>query len=436
MLESKVRDLRILISAFSCTPGKGSEPGVGWNVATQLAKYCQVWVLTRSRNRPAVEAELKLHPRDTLHFLYFEIPFLSAYAAGKTIITQVYYYLWHLVIYFAVARHYNRRIHFDLCHHITWSRYWMPNLISLLPIPFIWGPLGGGDSTPRHFWSGLGWRGRWHERFRNFVRWLAEHDPFLRMTAKKAVIGLSVTQATSSRLSILGVKRVEFSPHHVGINQTEFDYLSTLQHPESVGIRFISLGRMLPWKGLHLGLQAFALAQLKDAEFFLVGDGPDRRRLENLAQRLGILASVKFHEGLSRDKAWQLLEQCHVLIHPCLRGLTTTACLEAMAAGRPVISLNIGHDKHPVFSEQTGFRVDARSSDQAINCMAKAMVTLAQNSSLRDRMGKAARELVASYYLWDGNGHFLCDYYAKCIDKFESASRAVSSLSNPMEDAR
>ena len=116
----------------------------------------------------------------------------------------------------------------------------MPNLISLLPIPFIWGPLGGGDSTPRHFWEGMGWRGRWQENFRNFARWLAEHDPFVRITARKAVIGLSGTQATSSRLRYLGVERVESFPYHVAINQREFDFLSTLQGPDCAGIRFIS----------------------------------------------------------------------------------------------------------------------------------------------------------------------------------------------------
>jgi hypothetical protein len=38
--------MKILISAYSCEPGMGSEPGVGWNIAREVAKYHEVWVLT------------------------------------------------------------------------------------------------------------------------------------------------------------------------------------------------------------------------------------------------------------------------------------------------------------------------------------------------------------------------------------------------------
>ena len=71
---------------------------------------------------------------------------------------------------------------------------------------------------------------------------------------------------------------------------------------------------------------------------------------------------------------------------------------------------------------ETGFRIDAGTSDQVVHHMAKAMVKLAQNASLRERLGKAAREIVASCYLWNENKNLFCEYYAKCIQNFENAS--------------
>jgi hypothetical protein len=47
--------VKILISAFSCAPGRGSEPGLGWEVAAASARNNDVWVLLDAHNRPWIE---------------------------------------------------------------------------------------------------------------------------------------------------------------------------------------------------------------------------------------------------------------------------------------------------------------------------------------------------------------------------------------------
>jgi hypothetical protein len=64
----------VLLSAYACEPGKGSEPGIGWNLARHLAEHHEVWVLTRTNNRPAIEAELARNPVPGLHFVYHDLP--------------------------------------------------------------------------------------------------------------------------------------------------------------------------------------------------------------------------------------------------------------------------------------------------------------------------------------------------------------------------
>lgn len=421
--------LKILVSAFSCLPDRGSESGVGWNIVEQLSKKHQVWVITQSRFRSRIEAKLSHRPSPSLHFIYFQLPLIPRYTSVEGIFTNVYYYLWHIAVYFAARGHY-QKINFDVCHHVTWGRYWMPNLLSLLPVPFVWGPIGGGESAPKVFWRGFGWKGRWQERLRTFARMLGAHDPLLRLTAKNTAIGLSTTRATMLTLKHLGVDRVEYFPCHVGVNQKEFEYLSNLKHPSDNTIRFISLGRLVPWKGIHLGLQAFALAKLKGAEFFVVGDGEDRKRLEALADQLNISESVRFFSGVSRVEAWHQLEQCHILVHSSLRGSTTTACLEAMAAGRAVIAINSGHGAHAIPTQQTGIMVNATSPLLTINDTAAAMVRLASDHALRERMGRAASQLVASTYLWEKSTKVLSDYYRKCIRDSGKVPGGPDFLSN------
>ena len=63
----KIKRLRVLISAYACEPGKGSEPGVGWNFSKEMAKHHDLWVLTRLNNREIIENELLENPTEELH---------------------------------------------------------------------------------------------------------------------------------------------------------------------------------------------------------------------------------------------------------------------------------------------------------------------------------------------------------------------------------
>ena len=64
---------KILLVAFSCQPGKGSEPGVGWNWAVQAAKTQDVWVLTRSKMKKYVEPAIPEELKDSLHLSLIHI---------------------------------------------------------------------------------------------------------------------------------------------------------------------------------------------------------------------------------------------------------------------------------------------------------------------------------------------------------------------------
>ena len=65
---------RVLISAYACEPQRGSEPGVGWHWAVEAARHHDVWVLTRSAFRDAIERETARRPVPGLRFAYFDLP--------------------------------------------------------------------------------------------------------------------------------------------------------------------------------------------------------------------------------------------------------------------------------------------------------------------------------------------------------------------------
>ncbi len=411
-----MKPLKILLSAYACRPDKGSEPSVGWNVARELVKDHEVWVLTRTNNNPAIEAELQRHPLPNLHFVYCDLPKWVRWWKKDSWEVHLHNSLWQIEAH-ATALKLHRDIGFDLVHHVTYGRYCTPSFLAFLPIPFIWGPVGGGESAPPLFWQDFGFRGRMYERLRDLSRWLGERDPLLRITVQHCAAVIATTSETSTRLKMLGVKKIEMIAGQTGINQEELEQLKMLSIRSSEQpIRFLSLGRLLHWKGFHLGIRAFAKAQLQGAEYWIVGEGPQRKNLERLAQDLKISDRVRFFGEVPREKALSILGNCDVLVHPSLHDFSPTVCLEAMAAGRPIICLDLGGPSVQV-TEETGVKIQAHDPQQAVKDMAITMESLAHNGQMRISMGQAGQKRVYEFYRWETKGQFFSQLYEQVMEQ-------------------
>lgn len=406
-----MKQRKVLVSSYACEPGRGSEPGVGWNWVRQIARFAdQVWVITRANNRDVIEKVLEEEPVPNVHRVYFDLPRWARFWKRGQRGLHLYYYLWQVGVYL-LARRLHREVGFELVHHVTFGNYWMPSFLALLPVPFVWGPVGGGESAPRAFYPTFSLRGRLYERVRSFARRLGELDPFTKMTARRSSVTLSKAQETAERLIRLGARRVSVLPE-VALPGEEIAHLSGVPLRQGNPFRLLSLGRLLHWKGFHLGLMAFArlVREFPQSEYWLVGDGPGRRNLERLAQKLGVTNNVRFWGALPRSEALKKLAECDVLVHPSLHDSGGWVCIEAMAAGRPVVCLDLGGPALQVTLE-TGFKVPPRTPEQAVAEMAEAMLKLATGEALRRRMGEAARRRVREEFSWERRGDEVAEIY-------------------------
>lgn len=407
-----VSRLKVLVSAYACEPGFGSEPGIGWNIVRGLCEHDDVWVITRASNCPRIEGELARNPVPNLHFIYYDLPrwvrFWKRGARG----VQLYYYFWQLGIY-RVARDLHRQIGFDLTHHVTLGRYWSPSFLSRLPVPFVWGPIGGGESAPRSFWSDFSWKGKLFETLRSWARWLGEHDPFVRSTARNCAVALATTEETAARLGRLGVPSVEVFCQ-VSLPSEELVALKEAERPYEETVRFVSIGRLLHWKGVHLGLRAFAQAGLTNAEYWIIGDGPERMHLETLARQLGLQHRVRFLGSIARSAVLAVVRKCHVLVHPSLHDSGGWVCLEAMAASLPVVCLDLGGPA-TIVADGTGIKVPAITPGQAVDGLAQALRQLGQDSALRRRMGDNAWHAVVTGYRWEPRTELLSQIHHRVV---------------------
>jgi glycosyltransferase involved in cell wall biosynthesis len=169
---------------------------------------------------------------------------------------------------------------------------------------------------------------------------------------------------------------------------------------ETADRRFVlTVGRMSRgdrYKGIETLLAAFAARQpdLGDLELLVAGDGDDRPRLEDLARRTKAADRIRFAGAVSDVELARLYQSCEFFALPSGKEGFGLVFLEAMAAAKPVIAAYATAVPEVVIDGETGFLVPFGDE----GAIASAMVRLARDKALRDRLGRRGRERVRDLF--------------------------------------
>jgi glycosyltransferase involved in cell wall biosynthesis len=395
-----------------------------------LSQGHEVWaVIEQSEYQEETLTYLANHPMPGFQPVFFQLPRLVVkWVRGPGMSHSVYYHLWqHKLLRVAAKLH--RQVGFDLAHHVTFGRYWSPCGVRNLGVPFVWGPVGAAESAPPSFLSELPQRERVFELIRDNVRTLATKDPALRDTARAATIGIGVTRESCAALAKLGVRRVEQLPQ-AALPDEDLAFFDRFPPPPDGPFRAICIGRLLHWKGFHLAIRAFGIFARNnpEAELWIVNEGPFQRELEKTAARAGVSSRVRFFGHLpSFSEVLGKLAQAHVLMHPALHEAFGNVCQEAMAAGRPVVCLDIGGPASQVTPE-TGFAAPATTPEDAVQAMAAFLARVAGNRALLADMSAKARVRVRDKFSMRMMGSAVDAFYRQAVAlPADSVSRTGSS---------
>jgi glycosyltransferase involved in cell wall biosynthesis len=155
-------------------------------------------------------------------------------------------------------------------------------------------------------------------------------------------------------------------------------------------IRFVMASRLSEDKGCDISIEAFArvAALYNQARLDIYGDGPTRGQLEALVGKLGLEARVRFHGYVDGASLARALPQHDVFIqHSRIKEGAPVAIVEAMACALPVVATAVGGIPDQVEPGRTGFLV-AEGNGAG---MSSAMLKLAGDAALRERLGREAR---------------------------------------------
>jgi glycosyltransferase involved in cell wall biosynthesis len=413
-----VTKLRVLVSAYACNPLATEEsfPGeaiLGWNIVRQLCRFHEVTILTRPYNREALESGLREHNLEAT-CRYPSLPRAFSPLLRHYLGFSLYYLFWQIKS-FGLARQLVRERRFDVFHQVTFANDWMPSFIgAYLRMPFIWGPLGGAHRTPAALLDELGPRFRRKELLRETLKDLWRATPFRRRGLRRAKTILVCNRETETALAAVRSK-LRFFPVN-GIDAAELPPAPGTASEPGRGFRVLFAGRLDPIKGLKLGVRAFAKLGLSDpgAMFEIIGSGEAETEVRELIRRLGLEGRIRLTPWMARDELMRRMRSCDVLLFPSFRDGGGAVVVEAMACAKPVICLDTGG---PAFHVQDPWGIKVPPGDPAsvVDGLAAALVRLAGDRALRESMGRAARERVLSYYLWDTLGTRLAGIYSQVL---------------------
>jgi len=401
------RRRRILLSAYACEPGKGSEPEVGWRWATSLARFDDVTVVTRVNNEQPIRKALADWTGPRPSFIYYDLPkpILRLKRAGMPV--ALYYLLWQIGVRWTMRRQLRQ---FDAIHHITFNSFRQPGFWWFCKTPVVLGPLGGGQVCPGSFFSLMRGR-RLAEFLRSLSVRLSSALPHLWLSFAGARVILAANKDTELRIPAVFRRKVSC------LLETGIPAESISQQIPSSNrrqVRILWLGWFIQIKAPELALRSFALAHEKspDLRLTMAGDGPLAAELKKLAAQLGIQEAVDWPGRVPHDRVTPLMSDHDIFMFTSLRDTSGNVLLEAMASGVPAISL-LHQGAAEIATDQTAIRVRPVSIEQTIQDLSGAILKLSSSQDLRESMGRAALTRIREVFAWDKQAEHIDKIYAE-----------------------
>lgn len=210
----------------------------------------------------------------------------------------------------------------------------------------------------------------------------------------------AVTQVLAERVAREGVARTRLTVTPNGIDPVQFEGLpSRAEAKRSLGLEGKVVlgftGFVRPWHGLERVLDAVQRLQVP-IHFLLVGDGPARVALEERAHALGLAANITFTGVIQRSQVIGYVNAFDIALQPDVVAYASPLKLfEYLAAGCAVVAPD-----HPNIREILVHDVNAWLFDpDAPGSFVDAVVGLANDAALRQRLGTAARETIQQRHL-------------------------------------
>jgi glycosyltransferase involved in cell wall biosynthesis len=403
--------LRVLVLAQGANPDSICGPLIAYSQAQALAQLHEVTLVIGASNEESVRRKQgALHSVEVIRspldeFLSWSIKqiFKSNY---NNQLLQVFLRPFSVLFEWQAWRQIKGRVgagEFDIVLRL------LPiSMISLSPfafalrnssVPLLVGPVNGGLPWPAGFRQAK-IQNKWVTRLRKLFPLL----PFGRSTYRRAAAIIAGSSHAYAQLRAHNDK-LFFLPEN-GIDSAMCS--SELRRRRSgAKLELIYVGSLIPLKAVDLGLRGAApLLRAELAHLTVVGDGPERGRLEELANSLGVGGAVTFCGWLSHDMAMRKLRSADVLLFPSIRDFGGGVVFEALAHGVVPVVADFGGPGDTVRPD-VGCKVSLTSESDVISQIEKALLSLANDEDRLSQLGQQGVSYARECLSWDAKAQVL-----------------------------
>ena len=267
------------------------------------------------------------------------------------------------------------------------------------PVPFVIGPVNGGLPWLRGFTQAKN-QNQWVWAIRGLYPFL----PFARSTYRRAGAIIAGSSHTYAELSAHR-ERLFFLPEN-GIESSMCCRALRSRNP-GAKLQLIFIGGLVPWKACDLALRGAAPLLREDlARFTVVGDGPERSRLEQLAKTLEIDGYVSFFGRLPHREAMQTLRAADVMVFPSIREFGGGVVFEALALGVVPVVVDFG-GPGDIVRQRVGYKVRPSNEAEVVSQIEEILRGLERDREQLDQLQQQAVSYARENLTWDAKAQAL-----------------------------
>lgn len=410
--------IKVLINAYACSPGMGSEPGMAWNWCMNLARYCELFIITEGEFRERIETVVPTLPHgQNMHFYYNPVPEKVRQMCWNQGDWRFYKYYkrWQKKTA-EIAEDICKKENIDILHQLNMIGFREPGYLWQVSkkkgIPFVWGPIDAKDSFPMAYAQNADFKIQMFLRIKNLItRLQLRFSRRVKAAAKQACV--VVGASSNSVKSLKNYLNIDASlVNETGCNISSEIGFAEIKYKDAFDILWV--GKFDFRKQLELALRAIAAMKLDNIRLHIVGGGNDEP-YKNLASDLGISSCCVWHGLVSHDTVQNIMKQCDVLLFTSVAEGTPHVVLEAIANGVPVICFDTcGHGD--CVTEDVGVKIPLTNPEQSVKDFANAISMLHDNRTLLQTMSRNCYKR-ACELSWDNKAKSVLAMYENVLKK-------------------
>lgn len=416
--------MKVLLSAYACQPDQGSEKGFGWNWAISLAQMNHdVWVLTNKINQEFIEKKTEVAQISNLHFIFIEsnksiykILWKMTLFIGYPKLTWKYrYFRWQKKA-LKMAKRLDRQFNFDVIHHVTWGSITAGSKLGCLNKPFVFGPIGGGQTAPPSLKKYFANHWRKEQQRTIIFKRLVKFNLVSRQTLNQANLVLTTNRDTYELAQKMGARQVKLFLD-TALPKNFFPQKFPTRSTTQAKLNLLWVGSPAPRKGLHLTLESLSKVNPQiPFKIRILGVDPLNNILVKSINEFNLAKKVDFVGKVSWLEMKNEYLKSDVFFFTSLRDSFGSQFLEAMAYGLPIITLN-HHGAQDFIPDNAAIKVPVANKIETLNALANGVEYMYNNPQKRLIMGSNGYEF-AKKQSWSNKAARVTEYYDELIHAF------------------